>query len=39
MKLYILGSSLYAEEIAELIIDSGEFYDLISLALCALKVG
>jgi len=27
MKLYILGSSLYAEEIAELIVDSEEFYD------------
>jgi len=28
MKLYILGSSLYAEEIAELIVDSEGFYDL-----------
>lgn len=28
MKLYILGSGLYAEEIAELIIDSEEFYNL-----------
>lgn len=28
MKLYILGSSLYAEEIAELIIESEEFYNL-----------